>query len=290
MSHPLYDDDPKPPEPRKKREAHPLSDEPSPPSEREPRQAPALIIQQTSNPFLTYALIGINLLIFAYANFLVTDTAGMVSASAVVQFSVFPPYIFEQGELYRLFTGMFFHGSIFHILFNMYALYIIGASVERTFGLWRYAIVYFLGGLGGSVVSALLGDYYVPSIGASGAVFAVWAAEALHVYRHRRMYGGLAQNILINTGFFLLLNLFLGVTNPQIDNWGHIGGFIGGGVLAYFIGPRYAFERRTTADGRWGMRVRDDNPLNKSQLYVGAYVLGLLALLSLGMTLVIPNG
>jgi rhomboid protease GluP len=278
----------------KKHDSHPLYGDPyqqtsdEKPKPKTPERRP-LVVQQTQQPILTYILIAVNVAIFIYANLLLSgDTSLMVNYDTMCTFSAYAPPILQDLALHRLFTAMFLHGSLMHVLFNMYALYIIGSSVERTFGTLRFGIVYFLGGLLGSIASVMLGDYYVPSIGASGAVFAIWAAEAVHVYRHRQMYAGLARRILLNTGIFLALNLFLGFTNPQIDNWGHIGGFIGGAILTYLAGPRYQLVREISLEGGMRLRVNDANPLQKSQLPIGMYLTAMVILLAMAVFFITP--
>ncbi|MCY4020116.1 MAG: rhomboid family intramembrane serine protease [Chloroflexi bacterium] len=184
-------------------------------------------------PRLTLVLVAINVLIFA---------AMMLSAEIERQFMIhgalFPPLVVYQGQVYRLFTAMFLHGGLAHVLFNMYALYIVGSTVEPIFGRLRFSLIYFLGGLTGSALSLALGDPLSPSVGASGAVFALFAAEAVHLYQHRGVYAnvkGRLRHMLFLIGMNLVIGFFPG---SRIDNWGHIGGVIGGFALAWRIAPR----------------------------------------------------
>ena len=184
-------------------------------------------------PKLTLVLVAINVLIFA---------AMMLSAEIERQFMIhgalFPPLVVYQGQVYRLFTAMFLHGGLAHVLFNMYALYIVGSTVEPIFGRLRFSLIYFLGGLTGSALSLALGDPLSTSVGASGAVFALFAAEAVHLYQHRGVYAnvkGRLRHMLFLIGMNLVIGFFPG---SRIDNWGHIGGVIGGFALAWRIAPR----------------------------------------------------
>ncbi|MDE2857559.1 MAG: rhomboid family intramembrane serine protease [Chloroflexota bacterium] len=184
-------------------------------------------------PKLTLILVAINALIFA---------AMMVSAEIERAFmahgALFPPLVVYQGQVYRLFTAMFLHGGLAHVLFNMYALYIIGSTVEPIFGRLRFSLIYFLGGLTGSALSLALGDPLTPSVGASGAVFAIFAAEAAHLYQHRGVYANVTGR-LRHMLFLIGMNLVIGfLPGSRIDNWGHIGGVIGGLMLAWRIAPR----------------------------------------------------
>ncbi len=184
-------------------------------------------------PKLTLVLVAINALIFA---------AMMLSVEIEREFmlhgALFPPLVVYQGQVYRLFTAMFLHGGLAHVLFNMYALYIVGSTVEPIFGRLRFSLIYFLGGLAGSALSLALGDPLSPSVGASGAVFAIFAAEAAHLYQHRGVYAnvkGRLRHMLFLIGMNLVIGFFPG---SRIDNWGHIGGVIGGFLLAWRIAPR----------------------------------------------------
>lgn len=268
--HPLYGGPPTPDSP---------DDKPKRP------ERPAIVPIRTQRPTFTFWLIGINVAIFL---------AGMINPTLnnwlFVNGSAYPPAILGDLALHRLFTAMFLHANLMHILFNMYALFIIGANVERALGSTRFLLIYLLGGLGGSVLSVALGDYAVPSVGASGAVFAVWAAEMVHVYRHRQLYGGLGQRILINSAVFLAFNLFLGFSIPNIDNWGHIGGFIGGAALTFLIGPRYLLKPgMDPASMQPRLRVSDINPISqRTWMLATVYSIGLLGILILAMFLVRP--
>jgi len=95
---------------------------------------------------------------------------------------------------------------------------------------------YFLGAFAGNVFSFLLTDGY--SVGASTAVFGLVAAEAVFFYQNRKLFGGQAKQAIGNAVFIIAVNLFIGLT-PGIDNWGHVGGLLGGAMFAWFAGPRW---------------------------------------------------
>lgn len=138
-----------------------------------------------------------------------------------------------QGQYWRLFTPMWLHGSILHLAFNMYALYVIGAGLERYYGHGRYLALYLLSGYAGNVISFLMSPE--PSVGSSTAIFGLLAAEAVFIYQNRHLFQN-ARGMLMTIGGILLVNLILGLS-PQIDNWGHLGGLIGGLAFAWSAGP-----------------------------------------------------
>ncbi len=147
-------------------------------------------------PTVTYALIAINVLIFV-----IRALSPQLDEQILLWGANNPVAVLQNGEVYRLFTSMFLHASIFdaaggyalanslHLIFNMYILYVIGIQVERLFGHVRFTLIYLLGGLAGSVLSAVLSSGNVYSVGASGAVFAIMAAQFVYLYQHRKLLG-----------------------------------------------------------------------------------------------------
>lgn len=181
-------------------------------------------IFREKKPVLTYILMAINVAIYAltiiYGDSLYNMFAnhgGMVAS----------------GQIYRLVTSMFLHGDIFHIGFNMYALYVLGPQVERYYGSLRFGIIYFLGGLLGSIFSCVFMNDMTISFGASGAIFALAGSVAYFTYHYRATLQGFLRSSIIPT---LILNLCLGFMIPGIDFMCHIGGLIGGILISMAIG------------------------------------------------------
>lgn len=146
--------------------------------------------------------------------------------------------LIEQGQVWRLITPVLLHGSITHILLNMYALYILGRIVESVYGHGRFVLLYFLAAFAGNVASYVMSPN--PSLGASTAIFGLIGAEAIFVIRNRRFYGNRFSSTLGNIGIIIALNLAIGfIPGASIDYWGHIGGLIGGTVFAFLAGPQW---------------------------------------------------
>lgn len=137
------------------------------------------------------------------------------------------------GQVWRLITPVFLHGSLMHIGFNMYALYVIGREMERFYGHARYALLMLVSGFAGNVVSFLFQTS--PSLGASTAVFGLIAAEGVFFYKNRQLFRN-ARSILMNTVLIIVINMFIGLS-PGIDYWGHIGGLLGGLMFSALAGP-----------------------------------------------------
>jgi rhomboid protease GluP len=140
------------------------------------------------------------------------------------------------GQIWRLFTPMFLHASLLHIGFNMYALYVLGTGLERFYGRGRYLALYLLAGFSGNVASFIFSQS--PSLGASTAVFGLLGAEGVFFYQNREIFGSMARRSLTNVVTIAAINLLIGLS-PGIDNWGHMGGLVGGSLFAWFAGPRY---------------------------------------------------
>lgn len=235
----------------------------------------------TVRPLVTYALLAIIIGIYVVM-FVLEQTSDANTVDPILQFGVLDPYrVLANGEWYRLFTAMFLHLSPAHIFFNAYALWRFGQTVEGTFGHVRFALVYFLGGLTGSLASLILG--HDASAGASGAIFSIFAAEMVFIYVHRDLLGARAGAALRELLLLAALNLGLGLLttlNPsggQIDNWAHIGGFVGGLALSWLIAPHFVVER--TPDGA---RVIDSTPFAGQWPFAvgGALLLMIIALVA----------
>lgn len=144
------------------------------------------------------------------------------------------------GQVWRLITPVFLHGSILHIGFNMYALVSFGRGLEARFGHGRFLLLYFLSAFAGNVFSFLLTPN--PSLGASTAVFGLLAAEGVFLLQNRKILGSRVNRSLMSLLYMAAINLFLGFTTTGVDNFGHIGGLLGGLAFTWFGGPRWKVE------------------------------------------------
>ena len=203
---------------------------PSPP---QPRSIPVSL--PASNPRVTYTILGIT--VAAYLVQLLTQY--LYGYDVAIALGAKANAAIRAGQLWRFFTPMLLHGSILHIGFNMYALYIIGIGVERRFGHGRFLLLYILSGFAGSVFSFLLSS--ANSIGASGAIFGLIGAEGVFLYRNRKLLGDQVKRAINNVIFIVVLNLLLGLS-PGIDNWAHVGGLMGGLIFTWFAGPLWEVQ------------------------------------------------
>lgn len=183
-------------------------------------------------PVMTYTILGVTVLFFI----LQMASQYLFSQDVVAMYAEKVNWLIIRGQFWRLITPILVHAGILHIGFNMYALHIFGSSLERFYGAWKLLLIYLVSGFTGVVASFVLTES--PSLGASSAIFGLLGAQGVFAYQHREVFGRQAQRVLRNIISIALINLLLGLT-PGIDNWGHLGGLIGGLMVSWFGGPIY---------------------------------------------------
>jgi rhomboid protease GluP len=223
-------------------------------------------------PRVTYGIMGATVIVFVLQ--MVSVAVFGYAVSQVDWLEVYGARItpaIRAGELWRFLTPALLHGSMPHIFFNMYALLSIGSFMEKQFGHGRFALLYFLAAFSGNVFSFLFAPGF--SVGASTAVFGLIAAEWVFFYHNRRLFGGFARRAMGNAVFIIVVNLVIGLS-PGIDNWGHIGGLLGGAIFAWFACPRWQ-----VAGNEPDLRLADEREGREVLIGAGVVILlfGLLA-------------
>jgi membrane associated rhomboid family serine protease len=168
----------------------------------------------TTVPIVTYVLIAINVLAF------VAQTA---SSRVESDFVMWSPAV-AHGELYRLLTSAFLHSGITHLLFNMFALFVVGPPLEIWLGRMRFGLLYLLSALGGSLLVYVFSPLNAPTLGASGAVFGLFAATFV-----------VAKKVNVDIRWLVAIigiNLVITFTVPSISWQGHLGGLVTGALVA----------------------------------------------------------
>lgn len=192
-----------------------------------------------AKPTVTYTLIALNVLAYV---------AELMSKPFEARFEmlgqfrvgnlIVPDLGVAEGEWYRLITGAFLHQTpgngamgFTHILFNMWALWVVGPQLEMALGRLRFTALYLLSALGGNVLVYLIAPHQ-PTLGASGAIFGLFAAYFVVGRRLGAGTGGIV--------FLIVLNLVITFVGPNISWEGHVGGLVIGGLiaLAYAYAPR----------------------------------------------------
>ncbi len=184
-------------------------------------------------PVATLVLIGLCVAVFI----LMTLAGGSKHLDVLLNFGAsYGPYL-RRGDYWRLVMPMFLHIGWFHLAVNMYALYLLGPILEHVYGYGRFSVIYVGAGITGSLLSMMMSNNV--AAGASGAIFGVAGAMLVTGYLHpevvpwrwRRAFG---KGMVI----LIVLNLAIGLSLPHlIDNWGHVGGLLGGMALAWLIPP-----------------------------------------------------
>jgi rhomboid protease GluP len=204
----------------------------SPPSYDGQARAPQMVRVRMpySKPWVTYTIMGITIFIY------LLQLAGqyLLGTDIVALYGVKVNELIAAGEVWRLFTPMLLHGSLLHIAFNMYALYAFGARLELFYGHWRFLAMYLVAGFAGNVLSYTFSTSV--SLGASTAIYGLLGAEGIFLFRNWKLFGNAARRDLQNLVILLVVNLLIGL-NARFDNWGHLGGLLGGVAFAWFAGP-----------------------------------------------------
>ena len=183
-------------------------------------------------PFINIIIVSLNVLLFIMCTFTgnLLYNIGMLTG----------PQTLVTGEYYRLFTSMFLHMNVDHLVNNMMILLFLGNMVEKTAGHVRYLIIYLAAGLGGGLASigyqSFLGITN-DSLGASGAVFGLFGALLFFAIINK---GKIQSLSLGRVSFVIAFSLYIGFTATNVDNAAHVGGVISGFIMALVI---YVFGR-----------------------------------------------
>lgn len=210
-------------------------------NEEQYRPPPRQVLQVDNRPpYVTYALLGLNLAAFLLMS-LFGLFFGLNQSEQLLLFGAKWNILIAYGQYWRLLTAMFLHVGITHLFFNSYALYIYGPIVESLFGKAKFIIVYLISGLMGSLLSYMFSPN--PAAGASGAIFGLMGS--LLYFRQRKK--DIFRRVFGPRLFMIIgINLFFGFANAGIDNWGHIGGLIGG----YLVGNALGLNREKMLEPR----------------------------------------
>jgi rhomboid protease GluP len=166
-----------------------------------------------------------------------TDGERLARLGAIV-----PEWI-RAGQYWRLLTALFLHGdgtaggTVLHLGMNLLALYQLGSLYELMFGTRRFVLIYFTAGIAASLTSFM--HIQGASVGASGAIFGILGAFVFSVLRSPRFrHEKAARNLVGQCVFWIVANIVIGLSAPQIDNAAHIGGLVTGLLLGYLLPHR----------------------------------------------------
>ncbi len=177
-------------------------------------------------PVITRGIIAINVLMWI----LMTLAGGSTDIGVLIRFGAMYSPLVLRGEYWRFITPMFLHVGFMHLAFNSYALYQLGGLAEKIYGVYRFIVIYGVAGICGSFFSFVFTQ--AVSAGASGAIFGMLGAL---LYFGGRRPGVFRKGFMANLVTILLINLFIGFSNPGIDNFAHLGGLAGGYISSRFL-------------------------------------------------------
>lgn len=196
-----------------------------------------MVRQHSRWHYFTYWIVCINVIVF----FWMSMTGSTNDIVHLVEYGAKVNAFIADGEFYRLITPLFLHGGIAHIAFNSMALLQMGVETERTFGKWRFLLIYFGSGLIASLGSFLFNDSI--SVGASGAIFGLFGANLFLFTLDKELYKQLYR---LDTLGLIAANIAFGFMVPSIDNFGHIFGLLGGFLICWAcIKTHYNEDRKS---------------------------------------------
>ncbi len=188
-------------------------------------------------PYISGSLVIINILIFLWCTF---------GGEVLYNIGGLSPYdFFQQKQYYRLISSMFLHGDITHIINNMLLLFGLGTMIEKEVGSITFVISYFVTGIAGGTASLFYklfaGEYYVSSIGASGAVFGL-----IGVLLSLAFFSGMQlPNVTpVKMIVVVVYSIYSGIGNPNIDNAAHGGGVFAGIIIGLILCIRIRLKKK----------------------------------------------
>ena len=199
-------------------------------STRAEREAELRVKIKRPTPIVTYVLIGLNILVYL-AMLIVQKVFDLSQTEALVIFGAKVNVLISLGQYWRLFTCMFIHIGVVHLLCNCWAIYVFGRTAEMMFGRIRFIIIYIISGIAGSVASFVFSNAI--GAGASGAIFGIVGAFFYLWFKSRELF----KQIFGPTLFVVLgINFFIGITQPGVDLWAHLVGLLFGLLGAFVVG------------------------------------------------------
>ena len=201
-------------------------------------------------PYINWLLIALNVLVFFW------QLQHGLSPAILMKYGEVPSTILQGKKLHTLVTSMFLHGSMIHLLSNMYFLFIFGDNVENAFGHLKYFLLYMIFGVVGGLTHSYVTYLYepwsasIPAIGASGAISGVLGAYMVFFPRARVIclcfyffIRLIPIPAVVFIGFWFLLQLLMSGSHTGVAYWAHIGGFLAGMVVAIMFRAYMALKK-----------------------------------------------
>jgi len=193
----------------------------------------------------TYIIIALNIIFYVFTSILSGNIVEM-DYYVIRQYGQYNLFVLN-GAYWQLFTSMFVHASITHLLGNMFFLLIFGLRAEEWFSLKEYLLIYFLSGLAGNLLTLLFG-FDMVSAGASGAIFGVFGACTIYF---RRAIGQSIFSALLYSFFLLMIS-----TGLNVNVLAHLGGLVVGLLIGYVLGATRRRSVTATYEYRYSFSAR----------------------------------
>lgn len=187
-----------------------------------------------TKPIVNYTIIGLNILVFLWELKMIGSSflTNGADTQQLFQLGGMQTLAYNAGQHYRLWSSMFLHASVTHILGNMGSLIFVGNILEDLIGHVRYLLVYLLSGVGSAYLSLLFLNPNTVSVGASGAVFGVTGCLLIvTMFRYSNWKNGVVTALL----YTIFINLGVSVIDPSINLYAHLGGLITGIFCGFLI-------------------------------------------------------
>lgn len=189
----------------------------------------------SKNTYATYSLI----FIITFVHIIISMSPIFDKNYIIYRYGI-SPNLFESKEYYRLITFLFLHSGLTHLTSNLLSLYIFGTRIEKYLGKAAFLLIFILGGLSSGIFSILFTKTY--SVGASGAIFALESATLYFSIKEKIKLDGLDYYTI---AIFSIIGILASFSKANIDNAGHIGGFLMG-IIVCFIYYNIYYKKQTT--------------------------------------------
>jgi membrane associated rhomboid family serine protease len=194
-------------------------------------------------PWLTTVLVIVQIVLF----FGIAGAQRTLALDPLIQAGAkMQPNILELGETWRLLTANLLHRDVLHLLFNMFFLFNVGGTIENAYRLQDYVLILVASAVATTLVSTFLSSN--ASVGASGMVLGLFGSASVFGYkysdilpsRYKRYFGGAVLP-------YALFILYVGLASKDTDNWGHLGGMLGGLAVTVLLDPKLLHVDRAPA-------------------------------------------
>jgi len=183
---------------------------------------------------VTYTIIILNFIVYLFCALESQSIIDIDMETLVNMGALYGPLTVQNGEWLRLFTAMFLHGGMTHLLMNLFSLYLIGRGAEIYFDTKSYVMIYLFSGLIGSLVSLSVHPDSV-GVGASGAIFGVFGALAGFFLAHRGHIEARFRAFMKDFAIIIGINLVIGFSIPSVDVSAHMGGLVVGLIGGFLL-------------------------------------------------------